>query len=180
MMEFADYTVGTGSPPPPHTRMLLSSDGSTTVLLQALMGERLQLRLDGLATIPAGDVPAYAREHLRAGADEPVMVRRSALVTGAGVEVSRNEVIGMPSRSPVASLVLTSSQPIGWTMNGGRAGHSRASVTAGSALWEVAEGSIACACKSYVIVDGGEPLMFITERFNPTLVPLDRSVVERQ
>lgn len=152
----------------PQTRMLLASDGSTTILLQALVGERLRLRLDAVDARPADDVSAPVRDSLGIRPESTVLVRRSALVTGTGAEVARNVVIGSPAAVP---RLLTSSEPIGATMNHSRAGHRRLRLDAGSSTWETAEGPLRCAFKAYLILDGGVPVLHIVERFNPAFVP---------
>lgn len=154
--------------------MLLASDGSTTILLQAMLDEPLILRLDEVCVGSGAQMGTVTRRALELGPDTPVIVRRSALVTGAGVVVSRNHVVGRATADDAVGQVLTAGRPIGWTMNGARAGHRREILDAGWSHWEAGGRQVPCAFKSYVIYDHGAPRVHIVERFNPGLIPSDR------
>lgn len=158
-------------PSAPQTRMLLASDGSTTTLLQALLGEELELRLDGVDVRTGGDVAEAARAALGIDEDASVLVRRSALVTRAGVEVSRNRVVASALASDVIGRVLTGAKPIGTIMNGRRAGHHRIPLESGWSWWDPAGARLPCAFKAYVIVEDGTPAIHVFERFNPRFIP---------
>lgn len=155
----------------PQTRMLLASDGSTTTLLQALLGEQLRLRLDEVATRTGLDVPESTRVALDINPETPVLVRRSALVTVSGVAVSLNLVVAQAPVSEVIGRVLTSGEPIGRVMNGSRAGHRRLLLDSGWDWWDADGDAVRCAFKAYMIVEDAAPAIHVFERFNPRFIP---------
>ncbi len=156
--------------------MLLASEGSTTTLLQALVGERLELRLDELSDSTVGEAYEAARRALGVEKETPVLVRRSALVTASGVEISRNVVVAQGPFTGVVGHVLTSTEPIGRVMNGSRAGHRRILLESGWSTW----GDAPCAFKSYLIVEDDQPTIYVFERFNPRFIPTEGYPVVRQ
>lgn len=155
----------------PQTRMLLASDGSTTTLLQALLGEELRLRLDGVAMRTGQDVPEATRVALGVLPENPVLVRRSALVTSGGVAVSLNLVVARAPVGDVLGRVLTGREPIGRIMNGSRAGHRRILLDSGWDWWDADREAVRCAFKAYVIVEDAVPAIHVFERFNPRFIP---------
>ena len=161
-----------GRPLAPQTRMLLASDGSTTTLLQAMLGEEVHLRLDEVSRRTGADIPPETRSALGVTSGAPVMVRRSGLVTRLGLEVSRNCVVACAGTGLVGQI-MNAGVPIGLTMNGGLAGHRRIIVESGWATWDGPGPALPCAFKAYVIVYKGSRAMHIYERFNPHFVPTD-------
>jgi chorismate-pyruvate lyase len=162
-----------GRPLDPQTRMLLASDGSTTTLLEALLGDRVHLRLDEVSRRTGADVPAETRSALGIGSGTPVVVRRSALVTRSGLVVSRNNVVAWVHGAGLVGQIMTTNVPIGLTMNAARAGHYRILLASGWAAWDDADPAVPCAFKAYVIVHEGRRAIHIVERFNPEIVPTD-------
>jgi chorismate-pyruvate lyase len=162
------------APSAPQTRMLLASEGSTTTLLEALVGEPLRLRLHEVSEGRGSEVSRDARAALGLADETPVLVRRSALVTVAGMEVSRNHVVAHGPFDGVVGRVLTAEQPIGWTMNGSRAGHSRIVLDTGWSFWDADDVRVTCAYKSYVMVEQEQPRIHVFERFNPRFIPTTR------
>lgn len=161
-------------PSAPQTRMLLASEGSTTTLLEALLGEPLRLRLDNVRSAPGSEVSPAVREALAIDSRTAVLIRHSSLVTVAGIEVSRNHVVARGPFSDVVGDVLCGPEPIGWTMNGSRDGHSRMVLETGWSSWDADGDRRTCAYKAYVIAQDGRPRIHIRERFNPLLVPTGR------
>ncbi|HEX2418777.1 MAG TPA: hypothetical protein VHJ83_11750 [Micromonosporaceae bacterium] len=158
-------------PSAPQTRMLLASEGSTTTLLEALLAQSLVLRLDEVRVAEGREVWQAARSALGIVDDTPVMVRRSALVMAGGVEVSRNHVVGCAPFDGVVGRVLTGSEPIGWTMNGSRSGHSRIVLNTGWSTWDTDGQLLTCAFKAYVMAEHNRPKIHVFERFNPYFIP---------
>ncbi|MGH3735657.1 MAG: hypothetical protein ACRDT6_08545 [Micromonosporaceae bacterium] len=157
--------------------MLLASEGSTTTLLDALLGESLRLRLDEVRTGRGREAPNAARTALHLTDTTPVLVRRSALVTVAGLVVSRNLVVARGPFDGPMGRVLTGAEPIGRTMNGSRDGHSRTLLEAGWSTWESGDGQLTCAFKAYVMSEGGRRQVYVEERFNPRCIPADPHAV---
>jgi chorismate-pyruvate lyase len=160
----------------PQTRMLLASDGSTTILLQALVGQRLSVRVERTALCSGGDLAEDDRAALRIERDASVLLRSSSLVTAAREVVSRNEVAAPAARlGDELGRVMSGDQPIGAVLNAGRPGHRRLQLGSGWSSWEQPDGSrIPCTFKAYVILENAEPVMHIHERFNPQFVSARR------
>ncbi|MGH3663137.1 MAG: hypothetical protein ACRDTQ_14915 [Micromonosporaceae bacterium] len=151
--------------------MLLASDGSTTTLLQALLGEVLELRLDEVREGDGAEVPEATRAALRIDERTRVLIRRSALVTSVGVEVSRNKVVAIGAFDAAVDHALHGRYPIGRIMNNTRSGHRRILLDSGWSFWEAGKRSVRCAFKSYLIVEDGVSI-HICERFNPRFLPV--------
>ncbi|OKH99063.1 hypothetical protein A6A06_26090 [Streptomyces sp. CB02923] len=156
----------------PLTRMLLASDGLTTTLLESALATPLRLRVLHQGTAPAAAQDALARRCLSLGRDEQVLVRRSALADAALTPVSLNTVVGLVPDDPALAACLTSGRtPIGYGLRAAGAMRGRRLVEVGVAGWEQ-DGRIRPAVfKSYVVLDGDRPWLFIRELFNPRLVP---------
>ncbi|MEN2423675.1 3-deoxy-7-phosphoheptulonate synthase [Streptomyces rimosus] len=156
----------------PLARMLLASDGLTTTLLESALATPLRLRVLHQGTAPAAAQDALTRRCLSLGRDEQVLVRRSALADAALTPVSLNTVVGLVPDDPALAACLTSPRtPIGYGLRATGAMRTRRLVEVGVAGWEQ-DGRIRPAVfKSYVVLDGERPWLFIRELFNPRLVP---------
>ncbi|MFH8346346.1 3-deoxy-7-phosphoheptulonate synthase [Streptomyces sp. NPDC018045] len=156
----------------PLTRMLLASDGLTTTLLESALATPLRLRVLHQGTAPAAAQDALARRCLSLGRDEQVLVRRSALADAALTPVSLNTVVGLVPDDPALAACLTSGRtPIGYGLRAAGAMRSRRLVEVGVAGWEQGGRVRPAVFKSYVVLDGERPWLFIRELFNPRLVP---------
>ena len=151
--------------------MLLASDGSTTKLLEALLGEELKVAVHEIRSATGKDVSEAVCQALQLAPDTPVLVRRSALVTSAGLEVSRNHVVARGPFDGDVGRVLTGTDPIGRTMNGSRSRHSRVVLETGWSCWETDDDVLRCAFKAYVLAEDDRPTIHVVERFNPSVVP---------
>ncbi|MEV5595433.1 3-deoxy-7-phosphoheptulonate synthase [Streptomyces sp. NPDC052496] len=156
----------------PLTRMLLASDGLTTTLLESALATPLRLRVLHQGTAPAAAQDALTRRCLSLGRDEQVLVRRSALADAALTPVSLNTVVGLVPDDPALAACLTSGRtPIGYGLRAAGAMRGRRLVEVGVAGWEH-DGRVRSAVfKSYVVLDGDRPWLFLRELFNPRLVP---------
>ncbi|WP_050514644.1 3-deoxy-7-phosphoheptulonate synthase [Streptomyces rimosus] len=156
----------------PLARMLLASDGLTTTLLESALATPLRLRVLHQGTEPAAAQDALTRRCLSLGREEQVLVRRSALADAALTPVSLNTVVGLVPDDPALAACLTSPRtPIGYGLRAAGSMRSRRLVEVGVAGWEQ-DGRIRPAVfKSYVVLDGERPWLFIRELFNPRLVP---------
>ncbi|NEW28451.1 hypothetical protein [Nocardia cyriacigeorgica] len=161
---------------PPVTRMLLQADGSTTLLLEALLGETLSLTVIDQRVSTAAGLPVRLRELLACTGEEQVVSRRSELRAGDDPRpVSRNEVT-VACRDPKLTAILTDARvPIGRGLVSARRFLGRTIVSAGWDVWhgdEAAEASPSrCAYKEYVLSDELTAIAHIREQFNPALVP---------
>ncbi|MFD7667644.1 3-deoxy-7-phosphoheptulonate synthase [Streptomyces sp. NPDC059788] len=156
----------------PLTRMLLASDGLTTTLLESALATPLRLRVLHQGTAPATAQDALTRRCLSLGRDEQVLVRRSALADAALTPVSLNTVVGLVPDDPALAACLTSPRtPIGYGLRASGAMRTRRLVEVGVAGWEQDGRSRPAVFKSYVVLDGDRPWLFIRELFNPRLVP---------
>jgi 3-deoxy-7-phosphoheptulonate synthase len=155
----------------PATRMLLSADGSTTALLQALISGPLTVRVLGQSVTQARYVPENARHALLLGEDAQVLDRRSALVDEELRTVSVNHVVTLHAPQSQLGGIASGTSAIGPQLSKHRVEHHRELIACGVGLWPEAPEPLAAAVKAYVIYSGGAPLIFIRETFNPAIVP---------
>ncbi len=160
---------------PPVTRMLLQADGSTTLLLEALLGETLTLALVEQRVSTAACLPTRLRELLVCSGAEQVVSRRSELRIGDARPVSRNEVT-VACRNPELTAILTDARiPIGRGLQASRRFLGRTIVSSGWDVWHGDEAADAagshCAYKEYVLSDEQTAVAHIREQFNPALIP---------
>ncbi len=158
------------------TRMLLASDGSTTLLLQALLGRRLLLEVPYQSRSLAVEFPPEIRAAIGADPHHEVLVRHSELRTEAGDVVSRNLVVATSERrGAMYGLLSDRCTPLGHGLIALGLSQSRRLLASGVDGWEADESAVRCAFKAYALSESGVPSMYIRERFNPEFVPVDRA-----
>jgi hypothetical protein len=176
----------------PITRMLLASDGSTTLLLQALLGQELRVEVARQERRAAGDLDRGVREAIRASGKDELLVRHSALRTAEGKIVSRNLVVADASGgTPMRRLLRDLDTPLGRGLIALGVSQSRRLLDWGLADWPQTDedctedgaegGAVAeaaapypCVYKAYVLVEEDVPAIYVHERYNPEFVPVER------
>ncbi|MFD0359990.1 hypothetical protein ACFQZZ_00815 [Nocardia sp. GCM10030253] len=155
----------------PTVRMLLSCDGSTTVLLEALTGETLFVRVDTQGDTAPESLSDTIREALALDTDAPVLERRSCLVTSEHEVVSINHVVtDNIARRRMGNPDTTI--PFGIQLRQQRIPQYRAQVSSGLAPWQGGDEPTLSAFKSYIIHDADGGRTYVHEHFNPRLVQL--------
>ena len=153
------------------TRMLLSSDGSTTRLLEATVGP-LSLRVLHQAVGTAAHCPDTIRTALGLGPEAQIINRCSALVDADSRPVSLNHVVApFVPHSRLGDIVSGTAAGIGPELARQHVEHRRELLACGLALWPDTPGPRLAAAKVYVIRQGEERLMYIREMFNPDVIP---------
>ncbi|WP_049576865.1 hypothetical protein [Streptomyces sp. SBT349] len=157
----------------PLTRMLLSSDGLTTTLLESMAGESLHLHCLAQLRVPARETGDGVPALLRIDGGGKVLVRYSATTRPTGEALSVNHVVARLGLSPGIQACLTSTSiPLGPALHAAGTGHRRTLLDAGRRLWRGEGGLTRTACyKTYLVWHGEEPLALINELFNPGTVP---------
>lgn len=161
---------------PPVTRMLLRADGSTTRLLEALLGETLSLDIIEQYRGAAAHLPARLRSILACEAADRIVRRRSVLRLADARPVSRNEVTVVCRDRELTAILTDDRVPIGHGLDASGRHLGRTLLAGGWARWPVDEpGSddeIDCVYKEYVLTDeSARVVAHIHERFNPIHVP---------
>lgn len=149
------------------TRVLLASDGSTTLLLQALTGGSIKANLTSLTHQPATRLPADLRSQLQIADKTTAIVRRSLLLDQHGTPVSRNEVIASGNNPLVRRVLTNPTRPIGLNLIAHALDHSRRCHVTGLTSWNA---RLDAASKAYLVQVGDAPLMFIWETYNPAAI----------
>ncbi|WP_280454890.1 hypothetical protein [Nocardia brasiliensis] len=168
MGAFANNTVELAMPP--IARMILHADGSTTRLLEALLGQPLSLSLQEQQAALAAAVAPEVRFALGCAATDEIMYRRSRLCTSAGAVVSSNEVTVVCRDPAITALLTDGSAPIGHTLAAAGRQLPRVLLASGWSAW--LDDLQRCVYKEYLFLDGaGDPVAHIRERFNPVFVP---------
>ncbi|MDT0342000.1 hypothetical protein [Streptomyces litchfieldiae] len=157
----------------PLTRMLLSSDGLTTTLLESLAGESLHLHCLAQLRAPAHETGDGVPALLRIDRGGEVLVRYSATTRHDGQALSVNHVVARVGLSPALEPCLTSTSiPLGPALHAAGTGHRRTLLDAGRRHWHGEGGLSRPACyKTYLLWHGDDPLALINELFNPGAVP---------
>ncbi|UCM89224.1 hypothetical protein [Streptomyces marincola] len=157
----------------PATRMLLSSEGLTTTLLEALAGESLRLHCLAQLRARAEDAGDGVSALLRTDRDAEVLVRYSATTRRDGLALSVNHVVARIGLAPGIEPCLTSTSiPLGPALHAAGTGHRRTLLCVGRRPWQGEGGRDLTACyKTYVVWHGEEPFALIDELFNPAAVP---------
>jgi hypothetical protein len=154
------------------TRMLLACDGSTMILLEALLGEKLSVRVDAQGETDADRLPRTIRDALRLAPGTRVLERRSCLLATADQEVisvnrvvlddTVRRVIGDPDPF----------KPIGAQLRERGIPQHREQLSSGLARWR--DGStdhlVPAAYKEYVINYAPGGRSYVHECFNPRWV----------
>jgi 3-deoxy-7-phosphoheptulonate synthase len=155
----------------PVTRMLLSSDGSTTRLLEATVGP-LRLRVLHQAVGTAARSPGTIRTALGLTPEAQIINRCSALVDAQERPVSLNHVVApFVPHSRLGDIVSGTAAGIGPELARQHVQHRRELLACGLALWPHAPAPRLAAAKVYVIWQGEERLMYIREMFHPDVIP---------
>lgn len=151
------------------TRMLLASDGSTTLLLEALLGCRLTVHVDAQRPVAAEQLPAQVRSGLGVRPGGSAVRRTSALHTPDHTVVSMNTVFFV---APPASWSgsATDYQPLGHRLREGRARQHREILSGGTRRWPGDASRTPCAYKEYVISCDDDSRIYVLEHFNPSYV----------
>ncbi|WP_067659207.1 hypothetical protein [Nocardia harenae] len=156
---------------PPVTRMILRADGSMTRLLEALVDADLGLNLTEQRATTGGELPVAVRAALGCADRDPVVVRRSALVTGSGSTVSRNTVVIVDTDRELTALLTDGGLPIGHSLAAAGKQLARTVIRSGLTRWD----GVPCAYKESVLSDASAPpTVHLHERFNPAFVPVGR------
>ncbi|MBW8086517.1 MULTISPECIES: hypothetical protein [Streptomyces] len=157
---------------PPQTRMLVCADGSTTVLLDALVGERVSVRVDHQRRVPAARVRHIGCHILGASPGTLVIDRRSSILTSGKDVISVNRVViaGRDSQK----LVPPPEQPLGPYLKTAGFTLTREPIDVSRDIWPLDSAAPACVSKEYVIDCGSAGRVYVHEKFNPGFVPLGR------
>lgn len=162
-------SVGLTHEMPSSTRMLLAGDGSTTVLLEALVGTRLRVRVASQQLVPFTRIPKSIREALAADGVSCFVERRSELHSSKNVVVSRNRVISVHSGFE-AHFPAHDTKPIGHRLREERLPQAREMLASGVTLASAEFDSRSCAFKEYVINSPSRSPLYVAETFNPDVV----------
>lgn len=154
----------------PATRMLLSADGSTTRLLEAVAGP-LRLRVLHQAIGTAAAVPEPIRAALRLDAEAQIINRCSALMDGRLQPVSLNHVVApYAPATQLGRIASGTDSGIGPELSRQRVEHCRELLACGLARWPDGSARQFAAVKIYLICQGDEPVMYLREMFNPAVI----------
>ncbi|MEU7768906.1 hypothetical protein AB0B25_27905 [Nocardia sp. NPDC049190] len=158
---------------PPVTRMLLRADGSTTLLLEAILDEPLSLDLVDQRTAGADELSSGVRSVLGCAPGDKVIRRRSILRTADGIAVSHNDVTVVSRDQELTGILTHGRIPIGHGLAAAGRRLGRTVLATGWTIWPLTESNGArCVYKEYILLDQESTVVaHIRERFNPMHVP---------
>lgn len=155
---------------PAPTRMLLGSDGSTTVLLESLLRLRVAVHVDSQHTCTRAEVSDRIAGLLGLADTEQVVLRRSRLLTPDQQVVSINRVVFRAQQVPWLAAPPDST-PLGHKLRDLGSLQHRVLLSSGIGAWP--PDARPCGFKEYLIHgDQGEEI-YVHESFNPALIALD-------
>jgi 3-deoxy-D-arabino-heptulosonate 7-phosphate (DAHP) synthase class II len=155
----------------PLTRMLLAGNGLTTPVLEAALDAALQVRVLRQDDVSVEQIPDGIARHLRLAGGDRAVVRRSCLVDSALTLVSVNFVVAAVGAATAKGIDRVDI-PIGYSLIAPAISQYRRNLRAGLARWP--DGRV-CAAKAYLVQLDDQPLCYIRECFNPSLIPPDLS-----
>lgn len=154
------------------TRALLACDGSTTVVLEAVLRAPVALEVRDQFPQPASELTHELRCALGLSGHDHVLVRYSALLrSGRPVSWNHAVVVADPG-NPLYRLCLDRARPLGSAMAAAGLSHRRRVLTTGLHARPDAEPGPA-AGKTYLIYTDDRPQLHLTEIFHPRLFPPD-------
>ncbi|WP_278265308.1 hypothetical protein [Nocardia sp. AG03] len=161
--DFADRT----------TRALLACDGSTTVLLEAVLRVPVTIDVREQFRQRADELPRELCGALGVSGDDPVLSRYSTLLTPDGGLVSWNHAVVVEAAdNPLYRLSLDRVRPLGSAMAAAGVTHRRRLLRTGHHV-RPDTGSGRAAGKSYLIYTDDRPRLHLTEIYHPALFSAD-------
>ncbi|MFD9792914.1 hypothetical protein ACFWXK_18400 [Streptomyces sp. NPDC059070] len=152
--------------------MLLCADGSTTLLLDALVGEPLSIRVDHQQQIPAARLQRIGCHILGAASDDMVVDRQSRILTTNLEVISVNRVvIAGPDRD---KLIPPPEELLGPYLKRAGLPIKREPLAVSRDTWPLDSADPECVSKEYIIYCGEAGRVYIHEKFNPRFVPLKK------
>jgi 3-deoxy-D-arabino-heptulosonate 7-phosphate (DAHP) synthase class II len=178
-MLHTDFSTDVGSPlraqvggfASPLTRMLLAGNGLTTPVLEAALGATLRVRVLRQDSVSVKQIPDGIARDLRLVNGNPVVVRRACLVDTGMTPVSVNLVIAAVSATTAKGIDRVDT-PIGYSLIASGVSQHRQTLRVGLARWPDGR---ECVAKAYIVELDDEPVCYIRECFNPSLIPPDLS-----
>ncbi|MBD0741165.1 hypothetical protein [Streptomyces sp. CBMA152] len=153
--------------------MLVCTDGSTTLLLNALVGEGLSVRVDHQRQIPAAQVQRIGCHILGAAPNALVVDRQSRILTPDSDVISVNRVVIAGPHSD--RLIPPPDELLGPYLKKSGLAMKREAIAAALDTWPLSgDASPECASKEYIIDCGDAGRVYIHEKFNPRYVPLEK------
>jgi hypothetical protein len=149
------------------TRMLLASDGSTTLLLEALLHCRLNVHVDYQGSASVESLTPIVVTALDLAPQSTVVERKSSLLTPDGTVVSINIVVLFDKRSDGWSGEPSDPLPLGKKLRDRHTKQHREILSAGTTEWPGDDRHRSCAYKEYVITCDDDSRIYILEKFSP-------------
>jgi 3-deoxy-D-arabino-heptulosonate 7-phosphate (DAHP) synthase class II/chorismate-pyruvate lyase len=159
----------------PLTRMLLAGNGLTTPVLEAALGTALQVRVLRQDDVSGDQIPDAIARDLRLSSGGRAVVRRSCLVDSGMTLVSVNLVVATVGAATAEGIDRVDI-PIGYSLIAPGSSQYRHNLRAGLARWPDGR---ECVAKAYLVVLDDQPLCYIRECFNPSLISPDLSSAGR-
>jgi len=149
------------------TRMLLSSDGSTTILLEALLHTRLSVHVDRQEVMSARDLDQNIVLALGLIPQNTVVERRSSLLTPDSTIVSINHVVFFNQQTDGWSGAHSDPVPLGKKLRDRHTKQHREILAAGTTEWPGDDHHRTCVYKEYIITCDDDSRIYLLEKFSP-------------
>ncbi|MBO0880055.1 MAG: 3-deoxy-7-phosphoheptulonate synthase [Mycobacterium sp.] len=155
----------------PLTRMLLAGNGLTTPVLEAALGTTLRVRVLRQDSLTVEQMPDGIARNLQLVNGDRVVVRRACLVDSEMTLVSVNFVVATVGAATATGIDRVDI-PIGYSLIASGVSQHRHTLRAGLARWPDGR---ECVAKAYLVMLDDQPVCYIRECFNPSLIPADLS-----
>ncbi|MEU6131549.1 hypothetical protein ABZ805_20445 [Saccharopolyspora sp. NPDC047091] len=157
----------------PITRMLLSSDGLTTTLLESATGLRTHILGAEHERVPADAAPRGAAELLHVPLDDAILVRRSTTATDDGRALALNQVVARTDIPGAERCLTDAAAPLGLALHAAGTGFRRTVLHIGRRAWHPDPGRPPAVFKTYLLWHRDIPAVAISELFSPEFIPAD-------
>ncbi|MFI9408066.1 chorismate--pyruvate lyase family protein [Nocardia sp. NPDC052316] len=158
----------------PSTRTLLAGDGTTTLLLEAILRAPVTVRVREQHLQDAEELPPEIGRALQLPPQCRVLVRESMLITPDEQPVSYNRaIITTEPGNPLYPLIDDRHTPLGRALLAAAIEQHRQILTTGHRHWPFSAEFRAAAAKTYLIHMDGRPRLHLTETYSPDLFPAD-------
>ncbi|MFC5704462.1 chorismate pyruvate-lyase family protein [Cohnella faecalis] len=156
-------------------RMLLRSDGSTTLLLESLLDRKLTVEVTGQYLASREEIHPDILAHLQTESTDRLYIRRSALQTDERIKVSFNYlVMRVPlGQENLYETLCTRDIPLGKQIANNRIEHHRHLIGDGRIEQEIDGRKRVCYFKHYLLELSREPIFYIHESFHPDYLPVE-------
>jgi chorismate-pyruvate lyase len=151
-------------------RLLLWSDGSTTRMLESLIGCELVVKVESQEYVKPEWLAPMVVEALGVCEEDKLVERRSTLRDRNDSVLSKNVVVFAGPDIDYVLATLGNGIPLGRWLRESHVMQFREILAVGTAAWSDGSPDLTCAFKEYVITCNSGVRLYVLEKFNPAYI----------